>query len=158
MASQYLRGDVAPTPAPVLTATGITEGDILARNSSTGNVYGAKDQTWNTNEATTRADFVALFVGTSLQTKTAAVARVHGNGNDNIIMVANGSAEYRFDCDSANYVYGQLLGPAKDTGNALLSSKLKGVSAENEATHMCVENVTSATQIRCVQRVPPNMA
>jgi hypothetical protein len=157
MATQYLEGDINPTVAPVATATAVEVGDIMAANATTGEVYGAAAQTWNTNEATTRVDFAALFCGVSMQKKTAAVARVHGNSVDNRIGVAMGQATYLVDCVSGNYVYGQWLGPAKDTGNNLLSNTLKVVTAANEATHLCVEGGTSITKVKCKMQLPTKL-
>ena len=90
------------------------------------------DQAWNTNEATTRSDFVATFVGIADQVKAAGVARVPGNSEDNIIRVVSGPDVYDFPVESNTFVVGDYIGPSKDTGNALKNNMFKKVSSAAE--------------------------
>lgn len=157
MAAQYLYGDTNPQTVPILTASAALPGDLMANNS--GNAINAGDWPWTTDEATTRAAFVAKYLGVSYQTKTAAVARVYGNGNDNTLGIYKGACTHLYDAASATYAIDDLLGPDKDTGNALMRSRLKKVSSESEATHVCVKATgASATQVYAQQRIPPNAA
>ena len=80
--SRYLYGENNPASAPVATASAIEVGDILGYTS--GNVYPAKDETWDTNLATTQTAFATKFLGLSGQKKLASEVRVHGNSTDNI--------------------------------------------------------------------------
>lgn len=152
--SVWLSGDVDNRPAPVATATALEPGDLISRNATTGLVTPASSFTWDTDLATTQAAFVALFYGCSQQLKTANVARVHGNGDDNIVMIEMGGVR-EYDCASADFVFGQLLGPAKQSGNALENKKLVGVASESLATHICVRAGTSLTRIQAKMRAIP---
>lgn len=149
--SVWLSGDVDNRPAPVATATALEPGDLVSRNASTGIVTPASDFTWTTDLATTQAAFVLLFFGCSQQLKTANVARVHGNSDDNIVMIEmSGVREY--DCASADFTFGQLLGPAKQAGNALENKKLVGVASKSLATHICVRAGTGLTRVQAKMR------
>lgn len=95
----------------------------------------------------TQYNFASKFLGVSEQAKAAAVARVFGNSEDNKIMVATGGV-YEYDCASATFEVGDYVGPAKDTGNALLSSKVVAVSGEALAVGRVVERGTSITRVK----------
>lgn len=142
---QYHTGAPSPIIAPVATATAVTVGNIVGLSS--GNVVNAADTTWDTNTSTTQAAFALLFLGVSAQSKTANVARVFGNGADNIIRVDT-AGEFEFDCATANFAVGDLVGPAKDTGNALLSNKVVAVATENLAIGRVVKAGTNITRVR----------
>lgn len=142
---QYLYGNPAPEEVPVATATAITVGDIVGLSS--GNVVNAAATTWDTNTSTTQAAFALLFLGCSAQTKTANVARVNGMSNDNIIRIDT-AGDFEFDCATANFAVGDLVGPAKDTGNALMSNKVVAVATENLAIGRVVKAGTNITRVR----------
>jgi hypothetical protein len=143
--AQYLYGDTRPVIAPVLTAQGVAGGDVVGLSS--GNVVRAEDTTWNTDLATTQSDFVLLFLGVSGQRKTAAVARVDGNGADNVIRV-DADGVWEFDCASASFAVGDLVGMAKQTGNALESQKVVAVATEARAIGRVAEKGTSVTRVK----------
>jgi hypothetical protein len=153
-APQYLYGSGSPVTAPVATATAIENGDLVGLAS--GNTVSAAATTWDTNLATTQAAFALQFLGVSRQRKVANVARVYGNSADNEIVV-NTAADYEFDCASANFAVGDLVGPAKDTGNALLSNKVVAVATENLAIGRVVRAGTGITrvQVRCLSAKAP---
>jgi hypothetical protein len=62
-------------------------------------------------------------------------------------MVATGGV-YEYDCASATFEVGDYVGPAKDTGNALLSNKVVAVSGEALAVGRVVERGTSITRVK----------
>jgi hypothetical protein len=142
--SRYLYGENNPASAPVATASAIEVGDILGYTS--GNVYLASAETWDTNLATTQTAFATKFLGLSGQKKLAGESRVHGNSTDNIIRV-DCSGVFEFDASSATYVIGDFVGPAKDTGNALLPGTLAKVSGVALAVGRVIEN-TTGTKIK----------
>jgi hypothetical protein len=142
--SRYLYGENNPASAPVATASAIEVGDILGYTS--GNVYPAKDETWDTNLATTQTAFATKFLGLSGQKKLASEVRVHGNSTDNIIRV-DCSGVFEFDAVNATYVIGDFIGPAKDTGNALLRDTVAKVSGVALAIGRVIEN-TTGTKIK----------
>jgi hypothetical protein len=147
VAVQYQFGEVQPVVATVATAQAVTTGDLVAMSS--GTLTRAEDETWDTNEATTRANFVAKFLGVSMQTKAANIARPYGNSKDNAIVVGTGPMVVEFNAALATYALGALVGPAKATGNALLSQTVKGVSTEAEAIGRVAEATgANATKVK----------
>lgn len=89
----------------------------------------------------------SAFAGVSGQRKDAAVARCYGNSTDNLIRV-DGSGVWEFDCASATFAVGDFVGPAKDSGNALLSNKVVAVGGEALAVGRVVEAGTSLTRVK----------
>lgn len=145
-APQYLYDDTAPVKATIATAKAVDAGDLVGMSS--GTLVKASDTAWDTNLATTQTAFALLFLGVAAQTKTSTtVARVFGNSEDNVIMVSSAGV-YEFDCASATFEVGDLVGPAKDTGNALLDDKVVGVASEAYAIGRVVERGTSITRVK----------
>jgi hypothetical protein len=145
MAARYIRGETSPFIAHVATAQAVAVCDLVGISS--GNLVRAEDVAWDTNLATTQAAFALLFAGVSGQRKAANVARVDANGEDNAIRV-DAAGVYEFDCASANFAVGDLVGPAKQTGNALESQKVVAVATENLAIGRVAEKATSATKVK----------
>lgn len=145
MSSRYIRGETDPVIAPVLTAQAVAVGDIVGLSS--GNVVRAEDLAWDTDLATTQATWATKFLGVSGQKKVANTARVDTNGEDNAIRV-DCSGVYEFDCASATFAVGDLLGPAKQSGNALESQKVVAVATENLAIARVVEKGVSVTKVK----------
>lgn len=144
MSARYVRDDCRPVVAPVATATAVAVCDLVGLSS--GNVVTAAATTWDTDLATTQAAFVLLFLGASGQRKTADVARVPANGQDNRIRVDTDGI-FEFDTASASYTVGQLVGPAKQSGNALENQKVAAAGSESVAIGRVVEATTSATKV-----------
>lgn len=145
-APQYLHGDIRPSEIPVATGMAVEAGDIVGVSSNT--LVKASGETWDTNLATTQTNFAAKFVGLSTQAKpSTTVARVFGNSQDNIIQVATAGV-FEMDCDSATFTIGQFVGPAKDTGNALLNNKVVGVASAALAIGVVHEHQPSVTRVR----------
>lgn len=143
--SQYQFGGTNPTIAPVLTAQAVAVGDLCGLSS--GNVVRASDETWNTDLATTQTAFVTKFLGVSGQQKDANLARVFGNASDNLIRIDAGGI-FEFDCASANFAIGDLVGCAKQTGNALENQKVVAVGSEALAIGRVTEAGTSITRVK----------
>lgn len=145
MATKYLREDVKPVMVTIATAKAATKGDICGLSSNT--YVSAADTTWDTNLATTQTAYNALHLGISLQDKTANVARVYGNSADNVIRVATAGI-FSMPCASATLEVGDYLGPAKDTGNALVSNTVVKVASRALAMGRVVERGTSITRVK----------
>lgn len=146
-APRYLHGDTRPTPVQVATAQAVAVFDPLALGSGNNHVR-PEDVAWDTNEATTRTAFVAAFVGVSNQTKVAGTATVYGSSRANAL-VCNAGGCYEYDAVSDTYVVGDLMGPAKQTGNLLETRKLKKVSAVTEAIARVVKDSgANATRVQ----------
>lgn len=144
-APTYLYGETNPVDATVATAKAVAKGDLCGMAADT--LIRAEDQAWDTDEATTRTNFTALFLGVSGQKKDAGVDTVYGNGFANQIRVATAGV-WEFDCASATWAVGDRVGVAKATGNALESQKVVKVTALAEAIGRCVRSGTSLTRVR----------
>jgi len=142
---RYIHSETQPVMAPVLTAQAVAIGDLVGLSS--GNVIRAEDVEWDTNLATTQTAFAAAFLGVSGQHKVATVARVHGNSEDNVLRVASDGV-FEFDCASASFAVGDLVGPAKQSGNLLESQKVAAVSSEAYAIGRVYEKTSSATRVK----------
>lgn len=144
-AARYIKGDTDPVVVPVLTAQAVAVGDLVGLSS--GNAVRAEDETWVSSLAVTQANFVKKFLGTSLQRKDANVARVPANSADNRIRV-DPAGTFEFDCASATFAVGDLVGPAKQSGNALESQKVVAVADESLAVGRVAEAGTSVTRVK----------
>ena len=154
MASRYCYGDANPLVAPVLTAQAVAVGDLTGLSS--GNVIRAEDETWDTSLAQTQFNFAQKFLGVSGQKKVAATARVYGNSEDNTIRIDTDGA-YEFDCASTSFAVGDLVGPAKQSGNALESQKVVAVADESLAIGRVVDATSSETRVlvRILSKMTP---
>lgn len=141
----YLYGETNPIDCPVATAQAVTTGDIVGLTSNT--LARASDTTWNTSLAQTQADFRATFLGVAGQTKDNATAQIRGNSTANRCRVDTDGV-YLLKTASASYNIGDLVGPAKDTGNALLNDTVASVAAIDKAIGYVVEKTTSATTVK----------
>lgn len=142
---KYLYGNNRPRNATIATAQAVAGGDIVGM--AAGTLVRAEDQAWDTDTATTQAAFRLLFLGISQQTKAAAVARPYGNSADNVCAVATGGV-FEFDCASATFEVGARVGPAKASGNALLSNKVVAVASDALMIGRVVERGTSITRVK----------
>lgn len=129
---------------PIATAKALT--DFVAVGIASNTLKLPSDQAWVTDEATTRTNFVTDFVGVNQQLKAANVARIPGNSKDNICVV-NNIGVYDVVVESATFQIGDLIGPSKDTGNALKDTSFKKVTAIAEACFQVVETYTSAVTL-----------
>jgi hypothetical protein len=143
--SQYQFGGTNPTIATVATAKAVAVGDIVGMSS--GTLVKASDETWDTNLATTQTNFVTKFLGVSGQQKDANVARVFGNASDNVIRIDAGGV-FEFDCASATFEVGDLVGCAKQSGNALEDQKVVAVASEALAIGRVTQRGTSITRVK----------
>jgi hypothetical protein len=95
----------------------------------------------------TQYNFAQRFLGVSQMRKPAAVTRVTGGGADNTIVVST-EGVYKYDCASATFAVGDLVGPAKDTGNALLSQTVAAVADATLAIGRVVEAGAALTSVK----------
>lgn len=96
--------------------------------------------------AVTQYSFCQKFAGVSNQRKVTLLARIFGNSEDNLIMVARGGV-VEFDCVSASFAAGDFVGPAKDTGNTLLNQTVVAVPHPALAVGRVVRRYTSVTKV-----------
>ncbi|MCD6451246.1 MAG: hypothetical protein J7L64_02605 [Acidobacteria bacterium] len=100
------------------SATVIEIGDLLWLD--TDDVKPAADLPWNTDLATTQADFSAKFAGVAMEASPA--------GHSGEIRVAT-TGVFEFDCDSATFEVGDMVSCAKGSGDFLENQKVVAVSA-----------------------------
>lgn len=134
----------APVAVPIATAQAVAIGDLVAIIN--GTMVRGQDVAWDTNLATTQAAFVNGFVGYSNCAKPANVARVVGHPKDNEVLVITDGV-INLPCVPATYAVGDLVGLAKQTGNALESQKVVGVATEATAIGRCRSAGTGLTSI-----------
>lgn len=145
MTTRYLHSDTDPVMVPIATGQAVDVGDLSGLDA--GTLVRAEDTTWDTNLATTQTAFVAKFLGVSGQKKAAGTARIFGNSSDNICRV-DSAGIYEFSCASATFAVGDLVGPAKQSGNALESQKVVAVAYEHLAIGRVVEAGASITKVK----------
>lgn len=108
---------------PVAASTVIQIGDLVAQDA-TGAVYPASAEAWSVDLPTTQGLFQDKLLGVAMQRSR--------NGDTDPIRVATAGV-FEFDCASATFELGVLVGPAKQSGNALENQKVTSVAgAGNE--------------------------
>jgi len=115
---RYRFGDENPRLFAVDSGTVIEIGDLLWLD--TDDVKPASDLTWNTDLATTQADFAAKFAGVAMEASPS--------GETEDIRVGT-TGVYEFDCDAATFEVGDGINCAKQTGNALENQKVVTVTS-----------------------------
>lgn len=125
---EYQYGDARPQMITIAAAKTAEVGDIMGVASAT--LIKASDQAWDTNLATTQTAFALLFVGASAQ-KKAANADPYGNTGPNAgkLRVDTGGVR-KYAAAAGTYNTGQLVGPAKQSGNLLEDNKVDDVATE----------------------------
>lgn len=135
-------GDTQPVKsAPVATATVISIGDLCWQDSAAANTpKPASDVSWNVDLATTQADFIATFLGDA--------AQASASGDTDAIRLGT-TGVYEFDCAAATFAIGDLVGPAKQTGNLLENQKVAAVAGVTMAVGRVAEDVpANATTVK----------
>jgi hypothetical protein len=143
---RYRYGETSPSEAVIATAQAANIGDLVAYNSST--ITRAEDQAWNSSTLQTQTDFVAKFLGVSAQRKLATATQPGTGGGPAGFIRVDTAGVFEFDCASATFQVGDLVGPAKDTGNALLSQTVVAVATKAPAVGRVVEGGTSLTKVK----------
>jgi hypothetical protein len=111
-------------------------GDLCWLN--TDDVRAASQITWNTNLATTQADFKAAFVGVAM---TASAS-----GETDPVQVA-GAGVFEMDSPAATYEIGDSVGPDKDTGNALLDQTVETAVAASSCMRVYKRYASNTTRV-----------
>jgi hypothetical protein len=143
-----------PQKVTIATAQPVSIFDLVGLSS--GTLVRAEDTPWDTDLGTTQAAFVSSFVGWSNCQKAANVARVTGYPSDNICMVETGGV-IEFDAISDTYAVGDLIGPAKASGNALESQKVAKVPTEARAIGRCrTKGTTTTVQVELLSKLLPS--
>ena len=146
---RWLYGQTNPVMVPFGASQVLTVGDVCAIDAS-GNLYRAEDETWNTDEATTRAAFITKFAGITGQSKRTGDTKPYGNSANLARVDTLGVFEADLDTATTLIAGVDLVGPAKAAGNALLSQTVKKVtsSGETHAIGTVVEGGTNLTRVK----------
>lgn len=100
----------------------------------------------------TQYNFARYFLGVSAQRKAANVATVGTGGGPANFMRASASGVFEFDCASATFVDGDLVGMAKASGNALESQKVVAVGHASLAIGRVRVGGASLTKVKVAIR------
>jgi len=120
---------------PVDSAIVLARGDLCWLN--TDDIRDADGFTWDTDEATTRRKFCALFAGVTLESSAS--------GDTDEVLVTGPGAIVEMACTLTAYEIGDMFGPEKDSGGSYLDNDLlEKVSDPREAIAKAVERAGSA--------------
>ncbi len=122
------------------SATAINAGDVLYLD--TDDAKPASSEVWDTNLATTQANFVNHFLGIALADHAANSGAVTDFPVDISPM-----AVYEMDCASETHEVGDMLGMDKAGGNALLPSTLEKAVAASSCFRCLRRDVAASTRI-----------
>lgn len=115
-------------PNPVLSkavasADVIEVGDMVV-DSGSGVIKAMSSVAWDTNIATTQEAGHDVFLG---------VAQERSRSGDTNPIRVNTTGVHEFDCAAATFEIGDLVGPAKQSGNGIESQKVVAVATANLA-------------------------
>jgi hypothetical protein len=127
-------GDTNPVVAAVDSATVIEIGDMVWQD--TNDAKPASDFTWNNTTAETQDGFADEFLGVAMQRSRAL-------DTADIRVAARGVFE--FPCAAATFELGDLIGPAKASGNALEDQKVVAVADPARAIGRAAKRYASNT-------------
>lgn len=122
------------------SATAIEAGDLLFLD--TDDAKPASSEAWNTDLATTQANFTNHFLGIALADHEANSGAVK-----NFPVDTSPTSVYEMDCESETHEFGDPLAVAKDTGNALLPAKLKKAVAASSCCRCVRRDPSAATRV-----------
>ena len=145
-------GDPSPTKsAAPLSAVLIAKGDAVGQAvaggitgaTSAGAItegmpYPASDQPWDTDLATTQENFHDRFLG---------VSQSRSKSGETDPVVVNTRGVHEFDCASASFKNGALVGMAKQSGNLLEDKKVAAVASAALAIGRVYGDHTSVTKV-----------
>ncbi len=129
-------GDTNPVMLPVLSDTEIEIGDLVYLDTNN-----AKPASSITDQSTLLLNQVALkndFVGVAMQASPV--------GNTNSIRVAT-SGVFEFECDTATYEVGDLIGGTENTtGDELLDQSVEEANSISGTFGRCAKRVGTASK------------
>lgn len=156
----YLHGDKKQRPYPVDSGTAIVKGDLLYCDQADGYaVKPAGSFTWNSSLSQTQTDFALRFAGIADQDYSGATFSTAPSeyGLQRGEIMVNQGGVYEEDCaSSSNFNPGTLLGPAKQSGNLLESSKVVQTSTEVTSIARVWQKCTFSSTVKL--EIYPNLA
>ena len=118
----------------------IAAGDLVFYNSGDASVKPASSFTWDTNLATTQAGFANVFLGVALDAHSGSAGAV-----TNFRVDISPLSIYKYTTSSEAHVVGAIVGPAKDTGNALVNQTLANAVAASAIGRVAIVDSASVT-------------
>jgi len=150
---RYRNGDTCPVQVAFDQTTGggafpISIGDMCWIDSSDGFKVKAADAfAWTTNLATTQQNFAPVFAGVSAQLWDGTNLQAYGI-KDGLLRIDTAGV-FEFACAAnSSFNAGDLVGPDKAAGNALLSQQVVAVSNKNQAIGRVARAVTGASTVQ----------
>jgi hypothetical protein len=138
---RYRYGENQPVEVTVATAQQVNIGDLVSQESNT--LKRAEDETWTGTLSGTQVNFVASFMGVSGQRKNANATQPGTGGGPPGTVRVDTAGVFEFDCTSATFQVGDLVGPDA-ASNALLSQQVVAVSAKANAIGRVTESARDA--------------
>ncbi len=130
-------GDCKPIETKAIASAAVIEvGDLVEQVA--GAVTSADDHVWNTDLATTQGEFHDTFLG---------VAQERSRSGDTASIRVDTAGVHEFDCASGTFEVGDLVGPAKQTGNLLENQKVAAVANATLAIGRVARRGTSVTKL-----------
>jgi len=124
MSNVYKGGEQSIHTVPVASSTAIKVGDLVWLDTATGQCKPANAFTWTTDLATTQAAFAAKFLGVAVSQHFA------GDSADTAIEVDTSPMSlWQTGCVASAFQVGDMLAPAQDGGNSLLSNTVLAKTA-----------------------------
>lgn len=136
----HIHSGVAQVLVAVDSATVIVQGDLLWLD--TDDAKPASAFAWNSDLATTQGNFVNAFLGIALANHTGGSGAV-----TNFPVDISPLSLYAYPCTSQTHEIGGTLGPAKDTGNALLANKLDNTVAGSSCSRVARRDASAAATV-----------
>jgi len=127
-------GDTNPVIAAADSATVIEIGDLVWQD--TDDAKPASSMAWDTSLAKTQDNLADTFLGVAMQ---------RSRSGDAVPVRVATSGVFEFDCDAATFELGDLVGPAKAAGNALLPQKVVKVTDPAYAIGRVAKRAATAT-------------
>lgn len=134
MEPRFISGATNPVVSDVDSSTVVAIGDIVILD--TDDAKPASATTWDTNIATTQEAVHDKFLGVSDQ---------RSRSGDTEGIRVNTTGVFEFDCASATFELGALVGVAKTSGNGVENQKVVAVATANLAIGRVAQRYGSAT-------------
>ena len=135
---------------PAASGTVIEQGDLVAYDASNHAAYPASSETWDTDLATTQANFADNFVGVAITASPDGCEEV-GVATDGI---------FEFECAAAVFDPGDPIGPADSGSNSIEDQKVASAVAASSvgAVVKYYGSNTTAVLVRIASKLIPSNA
>lgn len=131
-------GETNPVVTKAIGSSTVIEIGDLVEMGTDGTITPASSHSWNSDLATTQEEFHDKFLGVAMQ-------RSRSGDTDPIRVATTGIFE--MDIASASLELGALVGPAKQSGNALENQKVASVATANLASGRVAKRIVSDTKV-----------